>query len=433
MNPGLPAVLRLRPGRGRLSLAALVLTLPWALPCSARAESARADKPVVVVVPVGQGAALLPTAAVAQSITLLIERWGNARPRLVYPPPQDPSAAIDSASARQHMEQAEEAFQALEFDAVRQHATAALEVFRAEVASGGTSDGYVEALHLLAATEFFDGQQDAAERAMNDAVIFDPRPPAQERFNPTVQQFHQQVLEQASDEGHLSVTSSPEGLLWLNGRLMGSTTETRALRPGLYWVRIFSPGHAAWRDWVRVAPGEPRQLSVTLESDTQQAEPPVVPAARRRSEGQALPGAANALLREQRATELVVVDARPGCNPQACTLVVGHSSAGRWQADAVAPLDRPLEGTAARLLRGTAWSVGGATQSTAGLGDALKTCVTDSECSLHLRCRRGVCTRANSITRRWWFWTAIGVSAAAVAVGVALPFVLPEKVTIEVR
>jgi len=84
-------------------------------------------------------------------------------------------------------------------------------------------------------------------------------------------------------------------------------------------------------------------------------------------------------------------------------------------------------------LRGTAWSVGGVTQSNAALDDALETCVTDSECSLHLRCKRGVCTRANAITRRWWFWTAIGVSAAAVAVGVALPFVLPEKVTIEVR
>ncbi|MBK8480390.1 MAG: PEGA domain-containing protein [Proteobacteria bacterium] len=387
----------------------------------------------MLLLPVGQDAALLPTTEAARALATLIERGGSALPRLVYPPPQEIAATGDPQDARQHMDQAVEAFQGLDFDAVRQHVTAALEVFRADVAAGSAGEGYVDALHLLAATELFDGQQDAAERAMNNAILFDPRPPAQDRFNPTVQEFHKQVLQQPKADGHLSVTSSPDGLLWLNGHLVGPASETRALRPGMYWVTVFRPGHAPWRDWVRVEPGEPRQLSVTLEIDSLQAEAPVVASARRREEGQVLPAPVRELLAKEEASELLVVDARPGCSSRACTIVVGYASGGRWKSEVFAPLDRPLAGTATRLLHGTPWSAAGVKPSTQPLGGALKTCISDGECPLNLRCRGGVCRRANSITRRWWFWTAIGVSAAAVATGIALPFVLPQKVTIEVR
>lgn len=407
-----------------LASALLLLALPVA---------AGPGKAVVAIFPVGEGSALLPTVELARAIATVIERGGKALPRLVYPPPPVPTTAVDTQGALEALEQAVEAFQSLDFDRVRQHATAALELLRAEVASGQGGDGYVDALHLLAATEFFDGQQEAAERAMGDAVIFDPRPPAQDRFNPTVQQFHQQVLQQSSVEAHLSVTSSPDALLWLNRRLVGPASETRALRPGLYWVNIYRPGYRPWRDWVRVEPGEPRQLAVTLVADSEQREAALVTATRRRAEGRALPEAASELLRTEGATELIVVDARPGCGARHCTIVVGHGRAGRWATDTTAPVARPLEATAARLLVGTGWGPPGTGLGADGQGAGLKTCLSDNECPLQLRCRRGVCQHRRSVTRRWWFWTAIGVSAAAVAVGAALPFMLPEKITIEVR
>jgi hypothetical protein len=345
--------------------------------------------------------------------------------------PEEATLPADTELASQAYERAKEAFQALEFESVRENARTAIRLYKAQIESSGSHEGYVETLHLLAATELFDNQQAAATRAMADAVVFDRRPPSKKLFNPAVQQLHQKVLV-AKDRGAVMLRARPGALIWFNGRLRGFASGKITRRPGLYWVRISRPGHAPWLEWVRVHSGQTQTLTTTLRP-MEGAESESMRLLREATSQPTPPPELAATAREAGAQQILLVSALAPCEAARCRILINWAAERRWLRRGEALFAGDPAATASQLL--------GARAPTPSMAGAMgrqpiaveRSCRSDSDCVHGQECEEGRCQRTSSVASKWWFWTIVGVVAAGAAAGVAVPLLLPDAPVIEVK
>ena len=210
-------------------------------------------------------------------------------------------------------------------------------------------------------------------------------------------------------------------LLWLNGTLQGAARGTAERRAGLYLVRIGRPGLAAWVHWFRVKKGQTRELALKLKPA------PNIDAAGdalRRAATRPVPGSAVAkLARAHSASEVMLLTSDASCKTNACPVALHWAVGSSWKRQSSGTFTgKPL---AATLL-------GAAPQSTHAAA-AVKTCTQNADCPLDQHCSGGMCRRKSTITRKWWFWTLIGLTAAGVATAIAVPLSLPDTPVIKVR
>lgn len=404
-------------------MAAVALLLP-------RAAAADDDKPSssIAVIPLGKGDALAVTASAARGVADRLADKRKAPVALYYTLPQKPPPAAESPQADALVTKAFKAFQNLDFATVREQVGQALALYKKHIEAGGSTAGYVHALHLLAAAELFDGQQEAALRAMKDAVLFDREPPPKKLFNPTVQQLHEKVLAESDQTGKLRCDSEPAALVFTNGRLAGPSGQALALKPGLQLITVFRPGFNPKTRWVRVRAGQTDQQKLALTKGGP-GEPPEVTALRKEVDGIA-PGEATAQARQASGAEqLILIAARPGCKPASCTVRLRWAAESGWKRTAEASVGDDVDATAKALLEGES-----TTAAAVGSGDGqTRTCTMDSQCFMGQKCIGGVCRRAESVTRKWWFWTLIVAAAAGVATAIAVPLTLSDSAVIQVK
>lgn len=396
--------------------------------------SAHAERPKVVVAPIARGDALVVTADVARSLAQRLAKQKKTRPLLAYPLPVAAPPKKSSKRAAKLVKQAFEGFQMLEFSSVRKKAKKAMKIYKDELKAGAPPANYIEAAHLLAAAELFDGKETEAFKRMNDAVIWDRSPPAKKKFNPTVQALHSKVLAETEHTGSLTLNVKPDALLWLNRRLQGPAHGKIEVRAGLYLARIARPGYATWRLWVRVHPGQNRDIGVQLKK-APTPESPALLALRR--EARSVPGPAVAqLTTDFEADETLLVGAKDGCTPVSCTIMLRWAKGSSWkQQNEIAWRPKDPTATAKMLLAEEAQRTQPSLVPTPSGNPTSKErrCMLDSQCYNNERCSGGVCKRTTSITSKWWFWTIIGVAAAGVVTAIAVPLAQPSNPVIELR
>lgn len=400
--------------------------------------AARGDGASIAVVPLGRGGGFEPTARVAIGIANQLNT-ANRSAHLRYILPSERTDPAQLERARALLDKALQAYQTLHFDEVRARARRALARFEKVIEADGPVDGYVATLHLLAATNLVDGHKDDAVRAMRDAVVFSQSPPRTDRYNPRIQRLHTRLLTEG-EQSTLRLKSAPRALIWLDGKIAGLAEGSIRLRAGRHWIRIFRPGYAPWLEWVRIEPGDANELSPTL-SPLPANEAALLTDVRRSTTAEA-PNAAVAQASKQLGSkDLIFVGAvEPDCPPTRCAITMHWASDGRWvgvaqsvysghpdtvansllvKASVPAAGDRPADGFVA----------GGPPQ-----GDQARSCVSDGDCGAHQRCADGRCARIVPLTRKWWFWTLVGVAAGGVAASIAVPLATAQGApVIEIR
>jgi hypothetical protein len=391
----------------------------------------------VVLIPAGGGRALGPTVAVARAVVQRLVRKGR-KASLAYPAPTVPVDTKEVKGkdrlAASKLKRAQSAFEMMEYDKVKTLAEEAVKLYKDLLKAGDPTEGYVGSLHLLAAAAQLQGEVKEAQRAMNDAFLFDPRPPSKKIFSPTVQEFYDQVRNEPPRKGTLTLSSTPPALIFFNGKLHGMARGKATLRVGLYLVRLYLPGYRNHLRWVRVEPDAERPVSVSLERDGSSEEENL---GKLRQEVKAPePGpATNQAVVDFGADEVVVVAGGVGCAGQGsrCPVELHWSREARW------------------VKHRKAEHVVGRADDTAAvlLGQPLKTIVTpppgndpplveractfDSDCGVKERCRSGRCAMLRPVTRTWWFWTLVGVGVAGITAAIVVPLTGPARPMIEVR
>ncbi|MCB9555626.1 MAG: hypothetical protein H6707_05945 [Deltaproteobacteria bacterium] len=364
--------------------------------------------PEVVVIPLGGDDALILTTEVAAALVKQINKETPGRAALRYPVPSGGEPTTDGMQAAEQMQQAAKSFESLDFSAVQTTGGRALELYRRIALQTGETKGYVDALHLLAAASLFDGDAPRAQQLMNDAIVVDHRPPARKRFNPTVQNLHNSLLDDDKQpKGRLRFVVSPRALAWLNGKLLGPASGAITLRAGLYLVRVFRPGHTPVRRWFRVEPGQTQDLQVTLRPDPV-AESGLIRALRNAAK-QPTPGeAVRRALNTFDARELILLSSESeACRPDQCQLALAWAKDGRWSNRQNATHRGVAKQTTRTLL-----------QQSEQL-DAPQ-CATAADCGLNLHCVKGRCKGSTPFYKKWWFWTAVGAAAIGAGVGIGV-------------
>ncbi len=400
------------------------------------ASVAAAEPTRVVVLLTGDGEALVPAASVGRALMLRLARSKKRTVRLAYLAPELPipkALKAQESKAAKLLKKAHAAFEMMEYDKVKTQTEEALKLYKALLKAGVPSDGYVQALHLLAAASQLQGESKLAYRAMNDAMLFDPRPPSKKLFNPTVQEFYEQVRAEAPAHGTLALGSTPPALVWLNGELHGPATGKVSLRSGLYLVRFYAPGCAPLQKWMRVKAHEERRLAPTLQRDEA---PENEVNAKLREEGKAQePGTAvSQVLLDLGADELVLLNPGKGCTPARCTVHLHWAKEGRWDRNRKATFSGQPEQTVADLL-GVKLEVAQPPERPKGdpTVSSERACTLDSQCFMNERCKNGRCVLPRPVTRTWWFWTLMGVGVAGITLAIVLPLTGPARPVIEVR
>ncbi|MCK5799533.1 MAG: hypothetical protein KAI47_20220 [Deltaproteobacteria bacterium] len=391
-------------------------------------------RPKVAVIPTGRGEALVPTAGLASALAEQLRAQGKVEPKLIYPLPTALPPKGRSRKAARLMKKAFESFQMLEFVTVRKASKKAMKIFKRKLKAGAAPNTYVEALHLLAAAEHFDGNEDAAFKWMNDAIIWGHRPPASSKFNPAVQALYSKVAGTQNYSGKIDVKATPDALIWLNRRLHGPATGTHEVRAGLYLLRVGRPGFATWHRWLRVSPGQTREISVELKK----APTPEDPRLRAlRLEAASVPGIATTTATTDFETDdVLLVTAKEDCTRAHCAarLRWAHGKSWKLKKDIVVKGNQTKE--AAKLaLTVVERRRQPSLVPTPGDGTAKgeRRCMLDSQCYNRERCRGGICKKITPITSKWWFWTLIGAGVAGVATAIAVPLAIPSHPVIEVR
>jgi hypothetical protein len=409
----------------------LGLAILGATPASGEAKSK------IVIIPTGAGAALPSTVAVARSLAARLGAAGQAA-FLAYPAPPipvDPKAKQKERQAAARLKKAQSAFEMMEYDKVKSIAEEGLKAYKELVKSGGgapASEGLLLAHHLLAAAAQLQGENKEAYRWMNDAFLFDPRPPSKKVFSPTVQELFERVKSEPARRGSLQLSTNPAALVFFNGKLFGMGRGRATVRAGLYLVRVYLPGYASQQRWVRVEADQERPLAATLERDESPEEESLAQLRGEARGGEPGPTTNQALV-DYGADEVVVLTAE-GCSGQSarCPLQLRWAKDGRWLKRGKAEHSVGRADATAAVLLGEKPKEVPATQ-TGPIGPALRSCSFDSDCGVKEQCRGGRCARTRSVTRSWWFWTLVGVGATGVALAIALPLSAPPRPTIEVR
>jgi hypothetical protein len=405
------------------------------------AAPARADAPEIVVIPTGAGPSLIPTAAVAQGLAQRLNAAATTpkkvdRARLVYLSTQLTPPTTHKAKEKQAarlLKKAQASYEVMEYDKVKTTAEEALKIYKELLKGGTAAEGYVMCMHLMAAAALLQGESKDAFRAMNDAFVFDPSPPSKKHFNPTVQELYEQVRVESPGKGTVILGSSPAALVWFNGQLQGLARGKAKIRAGLYLVRFFSPGHIPTQRWIRITANMVRNLSSVLTRDESAVEEETMH--RLRAEVSAAePGpATNQVATDTEASQVILVGAGKGCTEQRCYVFLRWAKEGTWLRRTHALYSGQAETTAATLM-GVAppkqVPVVGPVVVTPPTGTA---CTFDGQCSVNEKCRGGYCARVTPVTRKWWFWTLIGVGVVGVTLAVALPLAGSNQPIIEVR
>jgi hypothetical protein len=392
----------------------------------------------VVLIPTGAGAALGPTVVVARGVFLRLEAKGR-KASLAYPAPPVPvdTKAVKGKDrqAAAKLKRAQSAFEMMEYDKVKTVAEEALKLYKELLKAGAPNEGYVASLHLLAAAAQLQGESKEAHRHMNDAYLFDQRPPSKKIFSPQVQEYYDQVRNEPPRKGTLTLSSTPPALILFNGKLFGMARGKATLRSGLYLVRFYLPGYGSRLRWVRVEPDKDRPLSITMERDESPEEENL---GKLRQEVKAPePGpATNQAVVDYGADEVVVVTGGDGCAAQGsrCPVELHWAKEGRWSKHRKAEhVVGRADDTAAVLLGQPVRTV--VTSPTGDKPPLLpdRACTADNECSVKERCRDGRCIVLRRVTRTWWFWTLVGVGVAGITAAIVVPLTGPARPMIEVR
>jgi hypothetical protein len=176
-----------------------------------------------------------------------------------------------------------------------------------------------------------------------------------------------------------------------------------------------------------------RNLSAELTRDESALEDETMQ--RLRDEVQAAePGpATNQVATDTEASQVILVAAGKACTETRCDVLLRWSKEGRWFRRIQAPYSGQAETTAAALLGvkpPARVPVVGPVVVTPPAGAA---CTFDGQCSVSEKCRGGYCVRVTPVTRRWWFWTLIGVGVTGITLAVVLPLTRAGQPIIEVR
>jgi len=415
------------------SAAPLLLLLLSSVPAAGQTPAGR-----VVLIPTGTKAGLGSTVAVARAVVHRLLAKGR-KASIAYPAPPVPvDAKAIKGKDRQasiKLKRAQSAFEMMEYEKVKTLAEDALKLYKDLLKAGSPTEGYVASLHLLAAAAQLQGDAKEAYRPMNDAFLFDQKPPSKKVFSPQVQEFFDQVRNEQERKGTLSLSSTPPALVYFNGKLFGMARGKATLRAGLYLVRFYLPGYASRLRWIRVEPEKDRPLSTELERDESPEEENL---ARMREEVKASePGpATNQAVVDFSADEAVVVTGGEGCAAQGsrCTIELHFAKEARWTLHKKAEhtVGR-ADGTAAALLGQPVSKTVVTPPPTSPPLTGERSCNFDSECGVKERCRNGRCVVLRRVTRTWWFWTLVGVGVAGITAAIVVPLTQPPRPTIEVR
>lgn len=410
----------------RIAIATLLAALAW--------SGAVDAKPKVAVIPLGKGETLVPSADLARALAARLKKQGKVRPKLVYPLPMPLPPKTSSRKAKRLIKKAFEGFQMLEFTKVRKLARKAMKIYKRELKAGAAPDAYIEALHLVAAAEHFDGKEAEAFKRMNDAMIWRRKPPAKAKFNPAVQALYAKVAGEEQHTGKLKLKITPGALLWLNRRLQGPARGTIEVRAGLYLMRIGRPGYATWHLWLRVRPGQTREVSVELKKGPVPEDPKLT---KLRLEANGVPGATSATMAtDHEVDEVLLVKPEDSCAPAKCPMRLRWARGKNWKLKKrVVYADAQAERAAAQALMVLKRKTQPSLVPTPGDGPPTgqRRCMLDSQCYHNERCKSGICQKVTPITSKWWFWTLIGVGVVGVATAIAVPLAAPSGPVIEVR
>jgi hypothetical protein len=235
-------------------------------------------------------------------------------------------------------------------------------------------------------------------------------------------------------------SSSPQSLVWFNDQLLGPSFGSNRLRAGLYLIRFYRPGHAIYQRWFRVHPNKVRDLHAMMTADAS-VEPELV--AQLRAEARAKePGTVvNQMVLDQGASEIILVSAKKGCTELNCNVVMRWAKDGSWirrRRGTFRGKAAPVAGLLVKRRRQTRASAGGRpvrARVPAGVSPILPaTCSLDSQCAFNQVCRDGKCvTPSKPITKKWWFWTLVGVAVAGATVAIVVPVTQPGPPVIEVK
>ncbi|MBW2732903.1 MAG: hypothetical protein JRH20_10970 [Deltaproteobacteria bacterium] len=387
----------------------------------------------LLIVPAGVGDGLEVTAGIARELARILRVTKTPNVKLAYPldrPTFSPSRR--TRLARKYLRKAKQSYKVLELDSVRKSAHKALKLYKEEIKRGAKPDGYVETLHYLGAAETVDGNEGAGFKWMNDAYLFIERAPNSKISNPQVQAMYAKVSGADDHIGSLNVQVTPGALLWLNNTLHGAARGKIEIRAGLYLLRIGRPGYLTYEKWMRVRNGKTRDVVIRLQKG-----PTVEPTTmvQLRKEIESAPGPSTLLLAtDHGAAEVLVVGAGASCGPSRCPVKMRWARAGSWiQSRNINSTDGPP--VVARRLLKTDDDDGATEPRSAGLfpiDNALQ-CRDDVQCLSEQRCINGRCEAAVSVTRKWWFWTIIGVVAAGAGATTAILLTRPENPVLEVR
>lgn len=350
---------------------------------------------------------------------------------LYYPWPQQ--APAHSSKAARLMKEAYTKFQMLEFSAVRKLARKAMAIYKAQLKLGSSSSDYVNALHLLAAAEHFDGNEKEAIKRMNDAIIWDKRPPIKRRFNPNVQALHKKVLENKHYQGTIEFDVQPSALLWLNHKFVGASTGKIPIRAGLYLFQIALPGYSTYRVYLRVQPQKTRLIKLELKKGKSVA--PSLIATFRGLKGQP-PKTLLELSKRHNTPNIILVDA-DHCSTQ-CIVNIKWATPKEWKIQATLKHDpkspKDTIGTAlAFLYPNRPTLIPSLTQNSSQIPLSGQ-CMLDSQCPTGQSCKSGICkSEGSSIFKKWWFWTIVGVGVAGAATAIIVPLASPDNPVIEVK
>ncbi len=402
----------------------------------------------MVVIPIGKGPALYPSARVARSITQLLNKGAKKRARLAFPLTSfpTPKRGMERKAAR-HLKKARRAFQMMEFGKVKSSAQKALKLYKKLLKSNFAHDSYVESLHILAAAALFAGDSKAAYKAMNDAYLFNQNPPSKKRFSPQVQELFQQVRNEPPGNGVLKLGSTPKALVWFNNRLHGAARGTARLRPGLYLVRFFRPGHTLIQRWFRVRSNQSRDLEALLTEDATALEPVIFEQLRQESREEEPGTSTNQMALDSGASEVILVKGLKGCTEATCKVRMYWAKDAAWKRRRKGTFKGKGAPVARLLIKKKRRSVGrriiSATPTPrvpakvpAGITPIGPpgSCTLDNQCRFKEVCDNGRCVKpATPITKKWWFWTLVGAAVAGATVAIVVPVTRPDAPVIEVQ
>jgi hypothetical protein len=391
-----------------------------------------ARKAKIAVIPLGQGDGLLMTAQLARAIVSILDKEGKPA-RLAYPR-LAPLREIKDRHASRMMKKSFKRFQLLDFDAVKRNARKVLKRYKKAVKRDGKPAKYVMALHLLAAAELFDGKQDEAFKHMNDAYLFDRKPPPAKLFNPTVQQLHAKVQAATEHLGSVSFKVTPPGLVWLNNEIHGIASGTITVRAGLYLFAITRPGYAPWKIWYRVKPTHTRTIELKLQEAPTPAPSSILAMSKEARQQAPGPATSQAIVDEDVDSVILVASGKP-CTSTRCPVMFRWAKGAKW----IKGGEGVLKGASLANKLAASWLVKKALvsnkikQPQKAVGSNLKECRDHAQCFSGQRCVRGYCRKVTSLTQKWWFWTLIGVAIAGAATAIVVPLTLPPRPVIEVR